>query len=269
MKPIGLTQAIGYIATGWRLMRTPGLRRFVWMPLLINVLVFGILGWSLYSLANDWLHSWSFLSALPDWWIIQALDNLLRWLLALVMFVAMAFLFTLLANLVGAPFNGLLAERVEAHLTGQRITDAPSWLTLVRSVPRLMASELSKLFYLLLCLIPLLLLQFIPLVNLIAPVLLFLFGAWMFALEYLDYPLGNHGALFRDVRTVARQRRQLALGFGSGVAVLSAIPIINLFIMPAAVAGATALYVDHLRPLYPPLDPTSDKPVTSGHIAHD
>ena len=51
---------------------------------------------------------------------------------------------------------------------------------------------------------PLLLLQFVPLLNVVAPVLLFLFGAWMFALEYLDYPMGNHGALFREVRAARR-----------------------------------------------------------------
>jgi uncharacterized protein involved in cysteine biosynthesis len=59
--------------------------------------------------------------------------------------------------------------------------------------------------------------------------------------------MGNHGALFRDVRKSLRQRRRIAFGFGSGVAVLSSIPVVNLFIMPVAVAGATALYVDHLR----------------------
>lgn len=265
MKPIGPIQALRYIATGWCLMRTPGLRRFVWMPLLINFLVFGTLGWWLYGWANDWLGSWALLDALPDWWIINALESALHWFLGLILFVAMAFLFTLLANLIGAPFNGLLAERVEAHLTGRRLTNDPSWLTLARSVPRLMASELSKIIYLLLCLVPLLLLQFIPVINLVAPLLMFLFGAWMFALEYLDYPLGNHGALFRDVRGVMKQRRQLALGFGSGVAVLSAIPIVNLFIMPAAVAGATALYVDHLRLLYPATTPHTD----SGQLTHD
>lgn len=251
MKPIGLTESLGYLPIGWRLMRTPGLRRFVWMPLLINFVVFGALGWWLYHWADNWLGSWSLLAALPDWWIIRAIETVLHWILSLVVFVAMAFLFTLLANIIGAPFNGLLAERVEAHLTGNTAAAAPSWLTLVRSVPRLMASEIAKLIYLALCLVPLLLLQFIPLINLIAPLLLFLFGAWMFALEYVDYPLGNHGALFRDVRHVMRQRRQLALGFGGGVAIVSAIPLVNLFIMPVAVAGATALYVDHLRDLYP------------------
>ena len=251
MKPIGFTESLRYIATGWRLMRTPGLRRFVWMPLLINLAVFGALGWWLNAWASEWLASWSFFSSLSDWWIVRALETLVRWMFTLVMLFSLAFLFTLLANLIGAPFNGLLAERVEAYLTGNRAQPAPAMSTLIRSVPRLMGSELSKLFYLIIWMIPLLIIQFIPVLNLIAPAIVFLFGAWMFALEYMDYPLGNHGALFRDVRKVLRQRRRVAFGFGSGVAVLSTIPLVNLIIMPVAVAGATALYVDHLRDVYP------------------
>lgn len=242
----GFTSSLGYIAVGWRLVRTRGLRRFVWMPLLINILVFGLLGWWLNSLATQWLASWSLFSTLGDWWIIRALETLLRWLFTLVLLFSLAYLFTLLANLIGAPFNGLLSERVEAHLRGQVSETTPSWLSLVKSVPRVMLSELAKLFYLVLCLTPLIILQFVPIINLIAPALLFLFGAWMFALEYMDYPMGNHGLLFKDVRKRMRRNRKVAYGFGSGVALLSTIPVINLFIMPVAVAGATALYVDYL-----------------------
>ncbi|NND90457.1 MAG: sulfate transporter CysZ [Granulosicoccus sp.] len=247
MTSIGFTQSLSYIGVGWRLLRTPGLRRFVWMPLLINLAVFGALGWWLNAWASEWLGSLSLFTSLADWWIVRALETVLRWLMTIVLLFSLAFLFTLLANLVGAPFNGLLAERVEAHLTGSSTDAAPSWLTLVRSVPRLLGSEMAKLIYLVICLVPLLILQFIPGINLLAPALLFLFGAWMFALEYMDYPMGNHGALFRDVRKTLRTRRRIAYGFGSGVAVLSTVPVINLFIMPVAVAGATALYVDHLR----------------------
>lgn len=252
MTSIGFTQSLGYIRIGWQLMHTPGLRRFIWMPLLINLLVFGVLGYWLISWASNWLDSWSVFENLADVWIVQALETLLRWLLALVLLFSMGYLFTLLANLIGAPFNGLLAERVEAHLTGQLSSPAPGWLQVLKSVPRLMGSELAKLIYLFVFLLPLLILQFIPVLNLIAPVLLFMFGAWMFALEYLDYPMGNHGALFRDVRKLLRSRRRIAFGFGTGVALLSTVPIVNLFIMPVAVAGATALYVDHLKDLHRP-----------------
>jgi len=214
---------------------------------LINLLIFGGLGWLFYSAIGEWLDSFTFLDSYAHFWIVEMLGKLLRILVGIVLFLSMGFIFTLLANLVGAPFNGLLAERVEAYLTGDPTEPAPAIMTLVKSVPRLMLSELSKLGYLIIFMIPLLILQFIPLINIVAPLLLFGFGAWMFALEYLDYPMGNHGALFRDVRRAARKKRGHAFGFGAAVALCSTVPIVNLFIMPIAVAGATALYVDHWR----------------------
>jgi len=247
MEKPGFRESLAYVGVGFRLMRTPGLRRFLWMPLAINLLVFGLMGWWIYAWATTWLASWALFSSFGDWWIVQAFATLLRWLFTAVLLFSMAFFFTLLANLIAAPFNGLLAERVEAYLVGDARQPAPSWVTLVKSLPRLMGSELAKIFYLIACLVPLFILQFIPLINIVAPALLFLFGAWMFTLEYMDYPMGNHGALFRDVRRQMRQHRGAAYGFGCTVAFLSSIPIINLFIMPAAVAGATALYVDHIR----------------------
>lgn len=243
----GFTQSMNYVPVGWRLLRTPGLRRFVWMPILVNLLVFGVLGWWVNSLALEWIASWSFFNALGDWWIVNALKTILQWIITIALLFSTAFLFTLLANLIGAPFNGLLAERVEAHLVGDVSKPAPSVVVLIKSIPRLMLSEIAKLLYLVLCLLPLLILQFIPVINIVAPVLLFLFGAWMFALEYMDYPMGNHGALFRDVRKRMRLNRRAAYGFGCIVSLLSTIPIVNLVIMPIAVAGATALYVDHIR----------------------
>ena len=243
----GFVKSASYLATGWQLVRKPGLRRFVLIPLLVNLLVFGVLGWLMISSTMQWLDSLALFTLGSDWWIVRAVQTLLHWLISAVMLFSLAYVFTLVANVVGAPFNGLLSERVEAHLLGEVSLPAPALMTLIRSVPRLLASEVSKLVYLVVIIVPLLLLQFVPLVNLVAPFLLFLFGAWMFALEYMDYPLGNHGALFKDVRRKLRQHRGAAFGFGSVVALLSTVPIVNLLVMPVAVAGATALYVDYFR----------------------
>lgn len=244
---VGVIAAMRYAVVGFRLIRTPGLRRFVLAPLVVNLVIFGGLGWWLSGTANAWVAGWSLFERYGDVWLLGALETLLRWILTLVLLFALAWLFTLLANLIGAPFNGLLAERVEAHLTGKQATDDPGWLSMLKGMPRLMGSELAKMLYLVVFLVPLLILQFVPVVNLVAPLLLFGFGAWMFALEYLDYPMGNHGALFRDVRRAAREKRSTAFGFGLVVGALSVVPLINLFVMPIAVAGATALYVDHYR----------------------
>ena len=256
----GILGSIGYLGVGWRLVRRPGLRRFVLAPLAVNLVVFGALGWWAVATFGDWLGEWRVLERFGDVWGVGFVVGLVQLLFTVAIVFALAWLFTLVANLVGAPFNGLLAERVEAHLTGEGASDDPGWLAMLRSTPRLLGSEVAKLVYLGVWLVPLLLLQFVPLLNLVAPALLFLFGAWMFALEYLDYPMGNHGALFRDVRAAARTRRTTSLGFGIGVAALALVPIVNLVLMPVAVAGATALYVDRFRAD----DPRRRRPFATG-----
>jgi len=246
-KTMGMLDATRYMGVGFRLVRTPGLRRFVVAPLLVNLVIFGGLGWWAVMTFGDLIGEWSVLERFGDVWGLGFVLGALQLLFTVALVFALGWSFTLVANLVGAPFNGLLAERVEAHLTGERPGEDPGWLSMIRATPRLLGSEIAKLVYLGLWLVPLLLLQFVPIVNVVAPFLMFLFGAWMFALEYLDYPMGNHGALFRDVRGEAGGRRGVALGFGLVVAALVLVPIVNLFVMPVAVAGATALYVDHFR----------------------
>jgi CysZ protein len=69
----------------------------------------------------------------------------------------------------------------------------------------------------------------------------------MLSLEYADYPMGNHNLHFRAERSILRQQRPLALGFGAAVSVMTTIPIVNFLAMPVAVAGATAMWVDRLQ----------------------
>jgi sodium-dependent dicarboxylate transporter 2/3/5 len=97
-----------------------------------------------------------------------------------------------------------------------------------------------------------LLLFLIPGINLAAPFLWLAFGAWMLALEYADCPLGNHGVTFRESRGLIAQRRGVALGFGTVIMGLTAVPGLNLIAMPVAVCGATAMYVGELSALVPP-----------------
>jgi CysZ protein len=71
----------------------------------------------------------------------------------------------------------------------------------------------------------------------------------MLAIDYHDYPMGNHQLLFNEQREVLKKKRTLALGFGMATMLATMIPIVNFFVIPAAVAGATALYVNRLKPL--------------------
>ncbi|MGH8453889.1 MAG: sulfate transporter CysZ, partial [Nevskiales bacterium] len=152
------------------------------------------------------------------------------------------------ANLIASPFNGFLAARVEQHLTGI-LPD--SGLSLWQEGLQGLLMELRKLLFFASRAIPLALLSlvlfFIPGLNALIPVLWMLFGAYMLALEYTDYPASNHGLSFAQKRKSLSRHRWLGLGFGATVTLVTAIPLANLLVMPAAVAGATALWVEYLQ----------------------
>ena len=160
--------------------------------------------------------------------------------------MAVFFSFNLLANFIAAPLNGLLAEKVQLHLTGQDLGDS-NWTTIAATIPRSIGREVSKLSYYLPRLMGLGMLSIvsliIPFVNFIVPWLWVLFGAWMMVIQYIDYPMDNNGFSFRAMRRSLRQQRLLHLGFGGGVSLLLMIPLVNFFAMPIAVVGATALYM--------------------------
>lgn len=235
---------IHYLLQGLRLIRQPGLRRYVIIPVLVSTLCFAGalfgLGWWLEGLIN------ALLGKLPEW--LDWLRYLLWPLFALSAVLLVFYGFSILTNLVAAPFNGMLAEAVELHLTGQPIVTG-GWRALVRDIVPSLYSELRKLLYFALRALPLGVLFLIPGINVAAPLLWALFSAWMLAIEYADYPMANHRLHFSAQRRLLRGNRLLAYGFGGGTLLLTLIPVVNFIAMPVAVAGATALWVGEFRDL--------------------
>jgi CysZ protein len=228
-----------YFVRGMRLIFAPGIRAYVVVPLLVNVLLFSALiyfGAAQFRELLDWL--------LPDW--LDWLAWLLLPLFVVATLIIVFFTFSLVGNLVAAPFNGLLAEAVECHITGVPIPGG-GWKKMMLDLGRTLLSELRKLAYIALRGIPVLILFLIPGLNLAAPFVWLLFGAWMLAISYVDYPMGNHGLSFPEQRRQLGQRRYLALGFGGAAMCALAIPLVNFLVIPAAVAGATILWVERLE----------------------
>jgi CysZ protein len=174
--------------------------------------------------------------------------DFLRWFIWIVITLLTAivvfFSFTPIANVIAAPFNALLSEKIEIKLTGKAVSSSISFVAMVKMS---VLSQLGKLLYIALWSLALLLFSLVPVINLIAPLLWVIFGSWLLSLEYLDYPMGNHDLEFSTQKQMLAQRRGLALGFGGSVMVLTSIPLINFIVMPVAVAGATLLYVEQLE----------------------
>lgn len=236
------TRGAGYVLTGLRWLPRAGLRGFVAIPLLINTLLFGggiWLGASQLQRLDQAVQGW-----LPDW--LAWLHWLLWVLFVLTVLVVIFYAFSLVANAIAAPFNGLLAERVEKmiHPNG-RVPLPPgesSWRDLLFSP----LTELRKLLYFIGWAIPIVIVSFVPGANVAAPVLWVAFTSWMLALEYADYPLSNRGLNFRDQRRLLRQHGLLTLGFGGMTLLLTLIPVLNFLAMPAAVVGATLMWNQEL-----------------------
>ena len=236
------TRGAGYVLTGLRWLPRAGLRGFVAIPLLINTLLFGGGIWlaaSQFQRLDQAVRGW-----LPDW--LAWLHWLLWLLFVLTVLVVIFYAFSLVANLIAAPFNGLLAERVEKMVNPEGCVPPPpaefSWRELLFTP----LAELRKLLYFVIWAIPPLALSFVPAVNVAAPALWVISTSWMLALEYADYPLGNRGLNLQAQRQLLRQHWLLALGFGGMALLLTLIPVLNFLAMPAAVVGATLMWNQEL-----------------------
>ncbi|MDR9830858.1 sulfate transporter CysZ [Vibrio sp. FNV 38] len=234
----------GYFSYGLQLAFSPGIRKFVLLPLLANILLVGGALYYLFSHLDAWINS--MLGQLPEF--LSWLSYLLWPVLVFTIIGTFSYFFSTLANFIAAPFNGLLAEKVEAYLIGEPIND-DGMMALLKDLPRILAREWRKLIYILPKTIGLFILLLIPaLGQTLGPILWFAFSAWILAVQYCDYPFDNHKVPFNDMRTELKSNQSKAYTFGAVVSFFTAIPILNLFVMPIAICGATAMWVNEFKP---------------------
>lgn len=232
-----LLTGANYLLEGFKLLLKPGLKRFVIIPLLINIIVFvGLffLSYHFFGELNHWLES-----HLPHW--LRWLGVILWGIFFLGFALVMIYTFVTVANIVAAPFNSFLAEKVQLYLTG-KIHEQSFW-AICKDIPRIVGRQFAILGYYLPRAIALLILFFIPIIQIVAAFFWFLFNAWFMTLQYVDYPTDNLHIELKTVRTRMTEKRWLSLGFGIGVLLFAMIPVLNFFVIPAAVAGATKLWV--------------------------
>ncbi|WP_301099858.1 sulfate transporter CysZ [Otariodibacter sp.] len=229
-----------YFVYGWRLLFQKRLLPFVLFPILINALVMSGLIWLFFTNVGQLLDT-----ALPSW--LEWLSFILIPLMFLMILVIFYFTFTTLANFIAAPFNALLSERVEQQLTNENLTDM-SIAEMLKDVPRMLKREWQKMWYSIPRIIALFLLGFVPFLGQsIIPILTFLFGAWLLAIQYCDYPFDNHKISFQRMRNALLEKRMMNFTFGTLVSLFTMIPFLNLVAMPVAVCGASAMWVGEYR----------------------
>jgi CysZ protein len=239
----GFFDGVHYLLAGFNLIAKPGLRRFVILPVVINIVVF-ILLFMVLRFYIGGLDEW-LVAHLPTWlrWM-----SIFLWLLFFVgFFLIFIAAFATLGAIIAAPFNSLLAEQVEAYLTGKPCVER-SWWENIKDMPRMLGRQFTILFYYLPRALLILLLFLIPLVHAIVIIIWVAFCAWFLAMQYLDFPMDNHRIPVPEMREWLLARRAVAMGFGMSIMLVMSIPGVNLLAIPAAAAGAAKFWVEERAP---------------------
>ncbi|GGW87794.1 sulfate transporter CysZ [Alteromonas halophila] len=233
-----------YFFEGFSLITTKGLKRFVFVPLAINLVLFSVAFYFLFGQIDDGIRY--LINLVPDWlgWAATVVEFILWPLAVISVLLIFALIFGTLANWIAAPFNGILSEKVERYLSGQSLGDE-GIMGLLKDIPRTLSREMAKfIWYLPRAIGFLLLFLFVPVFG---QVIWFMFNAWMMAIQYCDYPYDNHKVPFTRMRLHLGQHKSRAFAFGSMVNLFSLIPIVNFIVMPVAICGATAMWVNELK----------------------
>jgi len=227
---------------GLKVLLSSGYRKFILIPLAANAVLFVVFAFTLFSFLPSslkWLISW-----IPDWlpfmeWIIYSIAGF-------IFLLVYGMSFSVITNIFAAPFNGLLAEKIQRD-AGLHIPEESMTSVVLRTLGREMKKLMYFIGYGLLVSGALFLLTFIPLVNLLVPVLAFIWLCWCLAIQYLDYAADNNQQSFTQLRKDAKRPWISTFGFGALVSFLLMIPVVNIFVMPAAVAGATLMWLKKIH----------------------
>jgi len=204
----------------------------------------GSMVWSLFPESWNEASGWvgGLLSALR--WLIELVAGLLIAVLGLVLVL-------LLSSVVAAPFNDALSEAVEHMLTG-RAAPPFSVSHMLADVARTVRLEILKVIFYLGVVGPMFLASiFLPGIGQLVSLVGFMLTAVYLGVDYIDWPAARRNWSVRDRLSFARTELPAVAGFGTGVWILLFVPLVNLFFMPAAVAGGTMLFLSLERPQLP------------------
>ncbi len=215
------------------LRRTPRLRRYAAVPVLVNAIV----GLILYAtLVTAGLR-------LVDRLVgdAQEFGIVLKALVVIALFIVIGFLLARFGIVLGAPWYAKLSEEVELLRTGEPPPARPALQDLSRAI----AYEVRKLALVAGASLALLAINLVPIAGqLIGTGGGLLLGATIACLDFFDGPLERSGLSFRAKLGYITRTAPASLAFGLACAALIAIPVVNLLCLPICVTAGTIFVTD-------------------------
>jgi CysZ protein len=214
------------------------------IPILISIVTAIIIGLSAYGLSDN---IGRFIANIWPWdFGKDTFTSISTFIGGIVVLAIGLILYKHIIMALSAPFMSPVSEKIEAHLTGierhnHRNTSFKQQLW--RGV-RINIRNLGKE---LLITLPILLLKFIPIVNIFSTVLLFVIQAYYAGFGNMDYTLERHFKYRESINFVGRHKG-IAIGNGTIFMLFLLIPIVGvILVLPMSVTASSLNTVKLLK----------------------
>ena len=214
------------------------------VPMIISVVTAIIIFGSAYGLSDN---IGGFISKIWIWdWGKDTFSSISNFIGGLIIIVIGLILFKHIIMALSAPFMSPVSEKIEAHFTGNP-PHSHRDTTFMQQLWRGIRINGRNLLMELLLTIPILLLKFIPIVNIFSTVLLFMVQAYYAGIGNMDYTLERHFQ-YKESLQFVRKHRGLAIGNGIVFILFLLIPVIGvILVLPLSVTAASTRTVEALE----------------------
>ncbi|TXD53619.1 MULTISPECIES: EI24 domain-containing protein [unclassified Polaribacter] len=206
------------------------------IPILISIITFILIGFQAYVLSDN---VGNFIAKVWIWdWGKETFISISNFIGGVVVFIIGLILYKHIIMALSAPFMSPVSEKIEFHLYGdvKHLHRKTSFTDqLIRGI-KINVRNLSKE---LLITLPILLLKFIPIVNIFSTILLFLVQAYYAGFGNMDYTLERHLSYKESIKFV-KKHKGFAVGNGIVFMLCLLVPIIGIiFVLPLSVTAAS------------------------------
>lgn len=217
---------------------------FFLIPIAISIITALIIGSSAYFLSDD---IGEFIAEIWIWDFGKDAFTVISSFIGAVFIIVIGFiLYKHIVMALSAPFMSPVSEKIEYYLTGVERHNYRN-TTFSEQLWRGLKINMRNLAKELLITIPILLLKFIPVVNIFSTILLFLVQGYYAGFGNMDYTLERH-LNYRESVQFVKKHRGIAIGNGIVFTLFLLIPVIGIIlVLPMSVTAASINTVKLLK----------------------
>ena len=239
-------EAFSSVFTSLSLVKQYKLYAYFIIPFLINIVVLSLIFYFSFTTLKPMIQNLITGSGI----VYDILRFIITPLLLIIQIIITIFIYSIIGNIVTAPFNDFLSQKVEIKAFGEKFDEEFSLKLIIGDIIRVAANLIKLLLLMAMAHILILFLNFIPVLgSILYTILGFMITAFFFGFQFYDYPLERRRFTFGKKLKITLRFAPQVLGVGVGFFLLSLIPIVNFLGLNMATISATVMFSNHIKPV--------------------